>query len=68
MKLKLTNFRIKAIISFSLILISNILLLSQTQEWIVYNTSNSGLPDNDVRAIAIDGRGTNGLDHILEGL
>jgi ligand-binding sensor domain-containing protein len=25
--------------------------------WTVYNTSNSGLPDNDVNAIAIDGQG-----------
>jgi ligand-binding sensor domain-containing protein len=25
--------------------------------WTVYNTSNSGLPDNDVTAIAIDGGG-----------
>jgi ligand-binding sensor domain-containing protein len=25
--------------------------------WTVYNTSNSGLPSNDVRAIAIDGQG-----------
>ncbi len=25
--------------------------------WTVYNTSNSGLPDNHVYAIAIDGQG-----------
>jgi len=32
-------------------------VLSQNPEWITYNTSNSGLPDNDVRSLAIDGSG-----------
>ena len=31
--------------------------LGQGQEWIVYNTSNSGLPANDVWAIVIDNAG-----------
>ena len=30
---------------------------AQNPEWIVYNTSNSGLPSNSVRSIAIDGTG-----------
>jgi ligand-binding sensor domain-containing protein len=58
MKLKLTNFRIKAIISFSLILISNILLLSQTQEWIGFTS------EKNIWCLADEGQylwvGTNG--------
>jgi hypothetical protein len=38
--------------------------------WTVYNTSNSGLPDN--HAINVDShrydKGTNGLEHGMEGL
>jgi sugar lactone lactonase YvrE len=51
-------FYLRLIYSLSLltILILN-LSFSQTQEWIVYNTSNSGLPSNAVFAIAIDGQG-----------
>jgi ligand-binding sensor domain-containing protein len=30
--------------------------------WTVYNTSNSGLPNNYVRAIAIDGQGGEQMD------
>jgi ligand-binding sensor domain-containing protein len=36
--------------------------------WTVYNTSNSGLPYNSVRTIAIDDRVINGLEHMVEGL
>lgn len=31
---------------------------SQTAEWTVYNTANSGLPYNGVAALAIDAQGT----------
>jgi hypothetical protein len=49
-------FYLRLIYSLSLltILILNF-SLSQPQEWVVYNTSNSGLPNNDVLAIVIDG-------------
>jgi hypothetical protein len=57
MNLNSTTSRIFAIISLIFIIISTDSLLSQTQEWIVYNTSNSGLPENYVRALAIDGQG-----------
>ena len=30
---------------------------SQTQEWTVYNTSNSGLPNDSIYALAIDEQG-----------
>jgi hypothetical protein len=36
--------------------------------WTVYNTSNSGLPSNDVSAIAIDGQEINGLELGVEDL
>ena len=32
-------------------------LFAQNPEWVVYNTSNSGLPDNFVRSIAVDPQG-----------
>jgi hypothetical protein len=53
---KFFYFRLIYSLSLLTILILNF-PLSQTQEWIVYNTSNSGLPSDDVRAIAIDGQG-----------
>jgi hypothetical protein len=43
-------------LSLLTILILN-LSLPQTQEWVVYNTSNSGLSNDYVLAIAIDGQG-----------
>ncbi len=52
---KITDYKIrcKAILfSLALVLTSN--LFSQNPEWIVYNTSNSGLPFNWVYKIAID--------------
>jgi hypothetical protein len=51
-------FYLRLIYSFYLLtfLILNF-SLSQPQEWVVYNTSNSGLPNNDVLAIVIDGAG-----------
>jgi hypothetical protein len=54
-----TNHSIKAFVSlvFVLIIINFSLSQGPPPEWIIYNTSNSGLPDNDVRAIAIDGQG-----------
>jgi ligand-binding sensor domain-containing protein len=36
--------------------------------WTVYNTSNSRLPDNYVRAIAIDGQGNKWIGTEVEGL
>ncbi len=42
-------------------------ILSQSPEWITYNTSNSGLPDNSVGLIAIDGSGNKWID-TREGL
>jgi len=54
-----TNHSIKAFVSLVFVLI--IINFSPSQipppEWIVYNTSNSGLPDNSVSAIAIDAQG-----------
>jgi ligand-binding sensor domain-containing protein len=54
-----TNHRIKAFVSlvFVLIIINFSLSQGPPPEWIVYNTSNSGLPDNSVSAIAIDAQG-----------
>jgi hypothetical protein len=54
-----TNHRIKAFVSlvFVLIIINFSLSQGPPLEWIVYNTSNSGLPDNSVSAIAIDAQG-----------
>jgi hypothetical protein len=57
MNLNSKTSRIFAIISLALIFISTNFSLSQTQEWIVYKTYNSGLPSNWVYAIAIDGQG-----------
>jgi ligand-binding sensor domain-containing protein len=48
---------IKSTISFILLLSLSSFLLSQTREWIIYNTSNSGLPSDYVNAIAIDRQG-----------
>jgi len=42
-------------------------VLAQNPEWITYNTSNSGLPDNSVGSIAIDGSGNKWID-TREGL
>jgi streptogramin lyase len=54
-----TNHSIKAFVSLVFVLI--IINFSPSQipppEWIIYNTSNSGLPENYVSAIAIDGQG-----------
>jgi hypothetical protein len=54
-----TNHSIKAFVSLVFVLI--IINFSPSQipppEWIIYNTSNSGLPENLVLAIAIDGQG-----------
>ncbi len=36
--------------------------------WTVYNTSNSGLPSNYVRAIAIDGQGNKWIGTCEEDL
>jgi len=36
--------------------------------WTVYNTSNSGLPDNDIRSIAIDGSGNKWIGTSYGGL
>jgi streptogramin lyase len=54
-----TNHRIKAFVSlvFVLIIINFSLSQGPPPEWIIYNTSNSGLPENYVSAIAIDGQG-----------
>jgi len=41
---------------------------SQTQEWIVYNTDNSGLPYNDVIALAIDEQGNKWIGTFNDGL
>jgi hypothetical protein len=59
---KFFYFRLIYSLSLLTILILNF-SLSQTQEWIVYNTSNSGLSNDYVWAIAIDGQGINGLEH-----
>ncbi len=42
---------------FALVFISFINAYPQNSEWIVYNTPNSGLPENKVQALAIDGSG-----------
>jgi hypothetical protein len=54
-----TNHSIKAFVSlvFVLIIINFSLSQGPPPEWIVYNTSNSGLPSNNVLSIAIDGAG-----------
>jgi len=44
------------LILITCVFLTNI-LMSQTQ-WINYTTLNTGLPDNDVFSIAIDGSGT----------
>jgi ligand-binding sensor domain-containing protein len=36
--------------------------------WTVYKTSNSGLPDNDVKSIAIDAQGNKWIGTWREGL
>ena len=36
--------------------------------WTVYNTSNSGLPDNYVSSIAIDGSGNKWIGTMVAGL
>jgi ligand-binding sensor domain-containing protein len=40
------------------ILLSPAAVCSQTSEWIVYNTGNSGLPFNLISALAVDAKGT----------
>ena len=40
-----------------LVIGSAVAACSQTPEWIVYNTRNSGLPDNWVWSLAIDEQG-----------
>ncbi len=42
---------------FTLLFISFINVYPQNPEWIVYNTSNSGLPDIVLKSLAIDGSG-----------
>jgi sugar lactone lactonase YvrE len=44
-------------ITFTLVFIFTTFLFAQNPEWIIYNTSNSGLPDNFVLAIAIANSG-----------
>jgi hypothetical protein len=60
--------RIKSIISLILIFISANFLFSQRQEWIVYTTANSGLPENRVYSIAIDGQGNKWIGTLFGGL
>ena len=36
--------------------------------WVVYNTSNSGLPNNSIRSIAIDGSGNKWIGTVNGGL
>jgi hypothetical protein len=54
-----TNHSIKAFVSLVFVLIIINFSLSQVPppEWIIYNISNSGLPSNNIFAIAIDGQG-----------
>jgi len=40
-----------------LVIGSTVAASSQTPEWIVYNTDNSGLPHDRVRSLAIDEQG-----------
>ncbi len=44
------------LVSLIIVIVSN-LLLSQSQEWTVYNKSNSGLPYDIVLSITIDKQG-----------
>jgi hypothetical protein len=44
---------------FLLILMLPCWLLGQNPEWVVFNTSNSGLGDNEVRSLSIDNNGVN---------
>ena len=37
-----------------LLFLTAILLNAQTPKWVIYNKANSGLPNNDVNAIAVD--------------
>jgi len=43
-------------------------LFAQNPEWVVYNTSNSGLPDNFVRSIAVDPQGNKWIGTLEGGL
>jgi hypothetical protein len=65
-----TNHSIKAFVSLVFVLIIINFSLSQVPppEWIVYNTSNSGLPDNYVSAIAIDRVGNKWIGTWSRGL
>jgi hypothetical protein len=47
----------RTILPLFIFLFSISLLEAQNPEWITYNSSNSGLPSNIVRSIAIDGSG-----------
>ena len=54
--IKITG-KVGVIIGILFISLLPVKLLSQYPGWTVYNTLNSGLPDNYVEAIAIDGSG-----------
>ena len=53
---------------FAFVLISFFNIYSQNPEWVVYNTSNSGLPSDTVNAIAIDGNGNKWIGTYDRGL
>jgi len=54
------------IIFLSLILITTV--IAQNPEWIVYNTSNSGIPRNHVRSLATDNAGDKWIGTYSRGL
>ncbi len=65
--IKITG-KVGVIIGILFISLLPVKLLSQYPGWTVYNTSNSGLPDNDVYAIAIDDMGNKWIGTRYGGL
>jgi len=51
-----------------LVIGSAVAACSQTPEWIVYDTANSGLPHNSVYALAIDEQGNTWIGTVGGGL
>jgi hypothetical protein len=58
----------KTILPLFFFLFSISILKAQTSEWLTYNSSNSGLPYNDIESIAIDGSGTKWIGTNSHGL
>lgn len=58
----------RIVILSGLMMVLPILVCSQNPEWVVFNTSNSGLMDNDLRSLSIDNTGVKWIGSVNDAV